>query len=153
MWQGFHTSPGYAFWFNAECPLLCFDNTQLSCCTHVLQLVKIKEGRVLFSVFICLRIVKTFKMLHIYQVRSKFVFVRVGGGGGGGREHGYWHLVLVWPFSVMYDHSMSMLTNHQIRHQAISKKELLPWWLQMITVIFLRHLCGYVWVHILTLSA
>ena len=44
----------------------------------------------------------------------------------------------------MYDHAFSKLANHQIRHQATH-------W-HMVTLIFLRGLCGHVWVNIPTLS-
>ena len=49
----------------------------------------------------------------------------------------------VWPY-------FSKLANHQIRHQPI-RSGLSVWWLHMVTLIFLRGLCGYVWVNVLTL--
>ena len=47
----------------------------------------------------------------------------------------------------------SKLANHQIRHQATHKMDCQPGdCIIMITLIFLRDLCEYVWVNILTLS-
>ena len=40
---------------------------------------------------------------------------------------------------------------NQIRHQA-TQSGLSDWWLYMVTLFFLRDLCGYVWVKMLTLS-
>ena len=55
----------------------------------------------------------------------------------------WWHLASVRTFSVMYDHTFSKLANHQIRHQATQESGLSAWWLHMVTLIFLRGLCGY----------
>ena len=62
-----------------------------------------------------------------------------------------WHLVSVRTFGVMYDHALSKLVSHQIRHEAI-QSEPSAWWLHMVKLFFLRGLCGYVWANILTLS-
>ena len=52
----------------------------------------------------------------------------------------------VWPYL------FPQLVNHQSRHQTTSKMGLSALWLQMTTSMFLRGLCVYVWVYILTLS-
>ena len=52
----------------------------------------------------------------------------------------------------MYDHTLSKLANHQIRCQATHKVSCQSGDLHMVTLIFLRGLCGYVWINILTLS-
>ena len=46
----------------------------------------------------------------------------------------------VWPYFV------------KLATQATPKSGLSVWWCHMVTLIFLRGLCGYVWVNILTLS-
>ena len=51
----------------------------------------------------------------------------------------------------MYDHTFSKLANHQISHQA-AQSGLSAWRLHTVTLIFLRGLCRYAWVNILTLS-
>ena len=63
----------------------------------------------------------------------------------------WWHLVSVKTYGVMYDHTFSELPNHQIIHQAThiqlrGQPGDCIWGL----LIFLRCLCGYVWVNILT---
>ena len=50
-----------------------------------------------------------------------------------------------------YYQFFSKLANHHIRHQA-TQSGLSAWWLHIVTLIFFRGLCGYVWVNILTLS-
>ena len=52
----------------------------------------------------------------------------------------------------MFDHTFSKLANHQIRNQATHKVGCHLGDLHMVNLIFLRGLCGYVWVKILTLS-
>ena len=46
----------------------------------------------------------------------------------------------------------AVFIDHQIRHQRVSKMGSQPGDSQMATLIFLKNLCGYVWVNILTLS-
>ena len=46
----------------------------------------------------------------------------------------------------MYDHTFSKLANHQIIHQATHKVGCQPGGLRVVTSVFLRVLCGYVWV-------
>ena len=73
-------------------------------------------------------------------------------------------LVSIRTFSVMYDHTFQNLqiTRSDIRPHikwavilviayGHTQSGLSTWWLHMVTLIFLRGLCGYVWVNILTL--
>ena len=60
-----------------------------------------------------------------------------------------------WGHSVscMIIHFFSKLANHQIRHQATHQVDgQLGDCIWSVTLIFLRGLCGYIWVNILTLS-
>ena len=54
-------------------------------------------------------------------------------------------------FGVTYDHTFLNL-QIIIIHHATRKVGGQTWWLHMTTLIFLRDLCGYVWVNILSLS-
>ena len=60
-----------------------------------------------------------------------------------------------WP---QWGHSVSCMTilfqNLQITRSDIRShtKWLSAWWLHMVTSVFLRGLCGYIWVNILTVS-
>ena len=55
-------------------------------------------------------------------------------------------------FDIMYDHTFSKFANHHIRHQATHEVGCQQRGLHMVTLVFLRDLCGYVWVSMLTLS-
>ena len=63
-------------------------------------------------------------------------------------------VISVRTFGVLYGYTISKLTNHQIRHQqATHKVGCRPGdCICMVTLIFPRGLCGYVWVNVLTLS-
>ena len=67
---------------------------------------------------------------------------------------GHWWLLLVTSIKagVMYDHALfhdcispDQTSGHKWKWQS-------AWWLQMVSLIFLRGLCGYVWVNVPTLS-
>ena len=51
----------------------------------------------------------------------------------------------VWPYFFWTCKSPDQTLGH-------TERGLSAWWLHMVTLIFLRGLCGYVWVNILTLS-
>ena len=55
-------------------------------------------------------------------------------------------------FSVMYDHNIFYVCNSSNLTSGYKWNGLSVWWLHMTTLTFLKGLCRYIWVNILTLS-